>query len=272
MGIWVELYTALRTKLVRERGQGAVGTTGAPLPRMHGADAFAMLALVYEDLLEALKRANAGTMVALRGLNLDRYVAINESIFHGQYNPALDYPERIELARWVTHGRKMASDAPLARDVLVGESGRRFPYYLEPGSANQEQPYEVGNLMDRWDRCIRLAGLALVNILRPEMSAVETVEFWKSYYNLILALEVMIETPRASAWDRVKGAAAFAAIKSGEALQDATEAAAELAGRAAAEIAETAGKAAGAAAKGFFDQAGMTAILAVGVAIYIAMN
>lgn len=299
MGNWVKFYTALRDKMTKERGVGGVGRTGANLPVTQVADMLYMLALVYEDVIRAIVTANHGEDVAYPGASgapsvegpglLDSALAFVGGGATGGAAAAAARAARIDVRTWVVHGRRI-DGYPLARAVeaspeaigsgaswmqgtltAAGVQGVTVPYHLYPGRLAQEQPAMIGNIMDRWDTCVRFAAERITLLaVAPTLKGANLSEWWSHFYNLLVAVEVVIESPPPSTMQLIAGATVFAAVKAGKAVQELTVGASHVAGQIAGELANTAGQVAGNAFSGFLGQVGLVGIMAVAVAILVA--
>ena len=247
-------YAKTRAAMIKARGVGATGVTGSPLPAMAAMTPAIMLVGMQPTIAAALRTAS-GRAEASEFLNGNR----------GRGIAGGDLP--ISQVRALSLDDYMRARPLDAYGVLRQLDGRTW--ILK--AANFDGDEQIKNLLIEWDRLIRLAALhAGTFAIQPQLSATEIVGWWKAWWALATRMDqALAVAPDPGLWDRIGYSAAAAAADTGRWIQGASEDVADLAGRAAAELATTAGKVAGAAAGGFFDQAGLTAYLVVGLAIYL---
>lgn len=273
MGAWVALYTQIRGELVKARGRGATGRTGADLPPTFAHEPFIFLALLWPSFMEAVKTAGGGFKHA--------YPAGPPSSNAQKILRRIDSPDAtgaVELEKWLSSA-KPAGDDPSVRyvtssltsmvsiPVAYGHTNRALEW-----SGRDPDVAMVRSVLVKWNVAIKMAGLCLEKMgTHPTLTPDQTVDWWSAMYQLLVAMEVVIENPPPTLGAQVIGGIKKAAEESVKATQEILAVGSDLAGRAAAEVAKSAGIAAGAAAKGFFDQAGMTAYLVVAVCIAVAL-
>ncbi len=247
-------YAKTRAAMVKARGTGATGVTGSPLPRMAALTPVGMLVAIVPSITEALAKASGRRDVS-------EFLNGNQ----GRGTAGGDLP--ISQVRSITLDDYLRA-RPLDAYGLMRQLGGRT--WILKGRHNDGDE-QIKNLLIEWDRLIKLAALhAGMFALSPQLDAPSIVSWWKAWWALSTRLDQALATaPDPGLWDRIAYSAEHAAVDTGRWIQDASADVADVAGRAAAELATTAGRVAGAAAGGFFDQAGLTAYVVVGLAIYL---
>lgn len=121
----------------------------------------------------------------------------------------------------------------------------------------------VRQMLNSWQRACDASAAALNS--NPDTAAVvasdQLVTFWTCVRTLASDLDVLQENPPVSYGDRLT-----------QATKDALQKTEQFAGEAAAALSEEVGKAAGNVAEGFFGQAGITALLVAGIAVYLFLS
>jgi len=267
---WTTLYQQIRTQWVTERGAGPSGRTGAVLPRMHATDGVTLLAHVTDEFLRALAKANDEDVAKIGSDD-----AANRRWFDAiqRVRTAADRPDLTkDLRTWLAMGKFRSGSRRSVRwfEQQIGPMKGGVPYHL---GGRLGGTAEVDNLVGKWDRLIQLiAGHVASGVRFPHVPDDQVVEFWSAYYQLLIAMEVVIEVPDPSLSERLKGAIKHAARETLTFVEDAAEAGGELAGRGLAAGAKIVGKAAGGGIAGFFAEAGMTAILVVALGVYVYLR
>ncbi len=271
---WTKLYTTMRDKMVADRGVGGTGATGARLPKTFAHDPYVMLSMIYDTVIATLK-LSARDSYAFLGASPSEYRQLTgENAPGGIQVPGVTQTVSPSLAtlkveEWLTRGRKHPTDNTV-RYVKPSWGFVAVPWHY---GYRFGQLAEIRQLVGKWDECIRQAGIAIGGMsMQPVMTPAATREWWSAYYQLMIAIEVIQEYPHPDTWQLLAGGVKAAVKESVETIQKGAEEAAKVAGAAAAEIGKTAGMVVGGAAEGFFSQAGMTAYLAVAVAIAVAVR
>lgn len=275
---WTDLYKSLRSKWIAERGPGPVGPSGARLPKMKTSDGMLLLSFFVDDFLRALRLANDSQddRIPPGLLDRDQFIAERERRVLGggaitperQYDP---YADAISLRIWLEKGRRVKG-RPLTR-TIERTGGIRVPYTL--WGRDHEGDAEAAHLISKWNAVLDQVAIQLaipVTQRRSMLSDAEVIAFWKHLWLLVAGIETVVQYPHPSTRERILGGIKHAALVTVDFVEDATVAAADVAGRAAAHVATTAGRAAGSAVEGFFDEAGVTAIITVAIAAFIALR
>ena len=247
-------YAKTRAAMVKAHGIGAHGTTGSALPKMAAMAPIGMLVAIVPAIVEGLAKASGRRDVS-EFLNGNR----------GRGMAGGDLP--ISEVRSITIDDYLRARPLDAFGALRQLDGRTW---ILKG-LHYDGDEQIKNLLIEWDRLIRQAALhAATFFTSPQLRPEEIVAWWRAWWALATRLDqAMATAPDPGLWDRIAYSASHAAADTGRWLQATGEDVADVAGRAAAELATTAGRVAGAAAGGFFDQAGLTAYLVVGLAIYL---
>jgi hypothetical protein len=288
---WTAAYTDIRNRLVKERGIGGVGRTGASLPKMTGWDAMELVSWILGDAVSAIERAGYGQARIVPASVEGPLLFILET--QTNYVRGLKWWQEdgwkghtISVQDWLTKGKRIPG---VAHQRLIPASILSAPFQgpaIDAASldhlaaATGGVRYQVGDGTDaevtliagKWSALVQVTAAAIGRALiapGAEMTADELVAWWSAYYAAMVAIETVHETPRPSTWERIKGGLKFSAKTTLGFME--TEVA-DAAGRVAAVAAGTVGKAAGSAAKGFFDEAGMTAMVVTGIAIVVALR
>lgn len=265
----------MRDKMVADRGVGGTGATGARLPKTFAHDPYVMLSMIYDTVIATLKLSGRDAWAMIGESQAEYGIITGSSSVSLVSIPGVTHQVSvadgmIKVEHWLTHGRKHPTEGTIryAKPVwglvaLPWHFGHRFGGQLA----------EVRQLVSKWDACIKLAGIAIGGMaMQPVMTPEATREWWSAYYQLLIAIEVIQEYPHPDTWQLLAGGIKAAVRESVETIQKGAEEAAKVAGQAAAEIGKTAGMVAGGFSEGFFGQAGMTAYLAVAVAIAVAVS
>lgn len=283
MATWLEAYTKIRDGLVAKQGAAASGNSGI-LPRTFAHDPFILLAEVYTSVESALVKM-AGANYAVHGKLIDKYNSLSavrsftvqdpddnsraewEKVAKGDtgilgISQPLPPGERatVDLVEWISKGKAAGGDSQWR---FVG--GAETAYRL----GTHEHKAQVVFIVSRWDRCVALAAKALATLpTHPQLSEIETNEWWSAYKLLLTCLDVANDLPPDEGlWERIKGATKYSARETAEFAKGIVKDTSELAGGAAAELAALTGEALGRGVKGFTDEAGLTAYVVVAGAV-----
>lgn len=297
---WLNAYTTARNGLLAKNGSsGVVGPSGATLPKMSPFEAMELVSWILDDVIAAIGKAGyghaklgkdeaerkkieearrggipgglptwfaavpvvglAGVVAAdyaLGGSSTSETITVSDWLVKGRHIPGAAHVRNVPLA--VAYPNIQASGV----EGFFGSGG--IPFHVSNGDV------EVAFLIGRWQPLIQATAEAIaMYAFNPSLRGDALKQWWAAYYAMMIAIEVVIAHPRPSTAERIRGGLKYAARTT---LKFIEEDVADAAGRVIAVGAATVGKAAGSAASGFFDEAGATAYIVAGVAIFVALN
>lgn len=276
MATWGKLGSECLSALVAINGEGSIGVggsvSGRRLPRTSAIDALTVLAKLSPGLVGAVSkismdgrawrvgvadgdgiaRADTIAVLALRsdgGLDAKAYVA-------GYAHPLVPY-QRSKAAA-TAQGVVLLNTSPLYEPVLAA---------FALGGEDTALLSALRQSMHDWQRAVA-AATALALAVPGDLSAMQTgpgVEsFWRAVLPLTSGMDVIAEQPITDRFEVLKGAL-------GAGTKASAEFVATNAGELAAYTAELAGETAGTFADAFFSNAGLTAMIVAGLAVYMVL-
>lgn len=269
--LWISTYTKLRDGMLKERGTGGPGAGAKPgdpwtLPSTRPLDCYAILAELHPELLRVFgKWSDEIWMMRVSGPTAPKIIDPFDKVSPSEY-----------LAGIPAKGDAIVRMIPKSAtgNSLVGMmTDRWYSFAFDAGWGATDETASVRYILEKWDRCIQLAGGAFLMMpLHPTLTPSATTEWWRALYALMVAIEVVIQLPTPGLWDRMKSGIKYASTETIKELGAATKELAHAAGQAAGEIATVAGEATGKALAGFWQTSGFAGYIFVGGAIYLVIN
>ncbi len=133
---WIAAYTRVRSDMVKLRGEKTKGATGAALPRTRPLDCYVMLAELHADVIKAIGHITVGYLEHGGGV--------------------------ISLQRDTT---AYLAARPKVGDSLVRWVGGQWIEAHADFDAKTDELEYVRHVLEKWDRCLELAGATMATVL-----------------------------------------------------------------------------------------------------------
>lgn len=277
----IAMYAKLRDEMVAARGAGADGVSGI-LPRTKPEDCAGLMAGWLDEVVKAI--THVASPEHAYAVDLDQAGSLMQQAGGLALAADAGLAKTVPIVQWLTIGRP-TDDGQVRTMPPANTGGFWYEALAAAGvvinrgvtyrvSAGQAGPAAIVNMAARSDRCYQLIA-SFMRTPKPEwLSPEQTVEWWKSFYALMVATSVAQAIPTPGLWERVKGGIVYAAKGTAEEVKAGVTAGAHVAGEALAEGATIAGEALGQGVAGFAANAGLTAWLFVlaAVAIWIEVG
>lgn len=291
MGFRDEFYPQTVAAMIQRNGEAAPDALGNRLPITKAVETIAILGTLSPHIVRILEQFQQRMDAPKIGAMRETYVTAAGFMNLADAPAPISAPGEIEPmfgGDIVANDRKWRDAFNLVtwKEYLAGFPKPGKPYARTPVSrlgqgywvpwmpavrveswAETDLYTFLCQMVGEWQMAVDAgaAGIrAQANANNP-MSSANNAAFWSTIRRLTASMDVIDENPPRDFFDRVKGA-----VK--QSVNDSLDKTAEFAGEAAAVLAEKTGEIAGKFTQGFFAEAGITAIVVAGLAIYLFIS
>jgi hypothetical protein len=261
---WIdEWYPETISALVEKRGQGGDDTRGVAMPLLMPLDTLALLGLLSGPISQAI-HSFQNTAVGELG---DRVVLSSRlddnGMIAGSVTALIAHMDGVKIADYVA-GQPVLGVGPAWKRTITPFGPSYEPWMIEStfGGDETDLIMQVRALMTAWQAAVNAAVFAInaagADIASRPMSTAHAAEFLRGVRQCAVVLDILAENPPTSGSEKIKGAA-LAALNRTETFI----------GETAANLATKVGELAGNVGSGFFSEAGITALIVAGIAVYL---